>query len=84
MRKERNTPASANTKNGGRAFSADLCTYELQASNRQNTKRKTTEHRSTGGNPVTVIDPSNGEIYSIRYYKRKRRERREDEEGEDQ
>jgi len=36
---------------------------------------------------VTVIDPSNGDIYSIRYYKRKRRERREDredEEGEDQ
>jgi len=33
---------------------------------------------------VNMIDPSNGEIYSIRYYKRKRRERREDEEGEDQ
>jgi len=33
---------------------------------------------------VNMIDPSNGEIYSISYYKRKRRERREDEEGEDQ
>jgi hypothetical protein len=36
---------------------------------------------------MTVIDPSEGDIYSISYYKRKRRERREDqedEEGEDQ
>jgi len=31
---------------------------------------------------VTVIDPSEGEIYSISYYKRKSRERREDEEEE--
>jgi hypothetical protein len=36
---------------------------------------------------MTVIDPDNGDIYSLSYYKRKRRERREDqedEEGEDQ
>jgi len=81
--KETDAPASADTKNGGRPISAPLCTYELQASNRQDTKHKTTDHLP-GGNPMTVIDPSNGEIYSIRYYKRKRRERREDEEGEDQ
>jgi len=73
------------TKNGGRNISADLCAYELQASNRQDTKHKTRDHLP-GGNPVTVIDPSEGEIYSISYYKWKRREKREDEEeeGEDQ
>jgi len=33
---------------------------------------------------MTVIDPDNGDIYSIRYYKRKRRERRQDDEGGEQ
>jgi len=50
-------------------------------------RRQPTGHRPNhipgGHRPVTVIDPDNGEIYSIRYYKRKRRERREDEEGGD-
>jgi len=72
------------TKNGGRNMSADLCAYELQASNRQDTKRKTRDHVPGGHRPMNMIDPDNGEIYSIRYYKRKRRERLEDEEGGDQ
>jgi hypothetical protein len=33
---------------------------------------------------VTVIDPDKGEIYSLSYYKRKRREQRQDQEGEEE
>ncbi|MFB6213966.1 MAG: hypothetical protein ABEJ07_05380 [Candidatus Nanohaloarchaea archaeon] len=83
-----NAPASVNgarqgTKNGGRTMSADLCSYELQASNKHDTKPKTTDHLPRGAGPVTVINPNDGDIYSIRYYKRKRRERRQDEDGEE-